>query len=150
MWRAASISKASQWQRTPPIAHRCASTQPPPPRPFNPAVSKRIPPTPPPEEPPVPKKGILSRIWPFSRTQAAERVNEPKDPARGAEAARRVVREGHLDPRYKEAAAKITALICALPIAIYLSYELWRRRFMGVERKQIPTPGMKKDGDGAG
>jgi hypothetical protein len=42
-----------------------------------------------------------------------------------------------LDPRYKQAGSVYTRLIVALPIAIYLSYELYRRRFLGVEQKKI-------------
>lgn len=61
---------------------------------------------------------------------------EPKDPARGAAAMMRVVREGKLDDRYKPAARRITALICALPILIFTSYVLFQRRFMGVEQKK--------------
>ena len=48
----------------------------------------------------------------------------------------RVVREGKLDDRYKPAARRITALICALPILIFTSYVLFQRRFMGVEQKK--------------
>lgn len=54
-----------------------------------------------------------------------------RDPARGLEAARRVVTEGVLDPRYQRAARSYTAIIVALPLALYLSYELYQRRFMG-------------------
>ena len=33
----------------------------------------------------------------------------------------------------------MTAIICALPLALYLSYELFQRRFMGKEQKIRPT-----------
>lgn len=82
------------------------------------------------------KKGIIARLWPF---KAAEPVYlGAHDPARGAEATRRVVREGLLDPRYKAAATRVTALICATPILLYLTWELYQRRFQGKERKRRP------------
>jgi len=54
------------------------------------------------------------------------------------EAAQRYVREGILDPRYRPAARRVTAIICALPLALYLTYELFERRFMGKEQKIRP------------
>ncbi|KAF2717147.1 hypothetical protein K431DRAFT_162105 [Polychaeton citri CBS 116435] len=62
------------------------------------------------------------------------------NPARGADAARRYVREGRLDPRYRPAAIRVTALICALPVLIVSSYFLWQRAILGVERKKMPPP----------
>lgn len=69
------------------------------------------------------------------------------DPQRGIEAARRVVREGVLDPRYSRAAKNFTLVMCALPIAIYTSYELFQRRFRGkLQRGRV----VERDGDGDG
>jgi hypothetical protein len=48
-----------------------------------------------------------------------------------------------LHPRYKRAARNYTAIIVALPIALYTSYELLQRRFGGKEQKKriaLPTP----------
>ena len=147
MWPAA-IRPTAQWRRTYHTTYRLASSQPPPPRPFKPELSKERTPREP-SPPPEPEKGILSRLWPFSNSQAQRLNGEPKDPARGIEASRRVVIEGKLDPRYKDAARMYTALICALPLSIYLSYELWRRRFMGVDKKQIPAfPTAEEAGQG--
>jgi hypothetical protein len=56
-----------------------------------------------------------------------------------------VVREGVLDPRYKGAARKYTAIICALPIVIVLSYVLLQRRFMGKEQKKLPAIKVRED-----
>lgn len=74
-----------------------------------------------------------------SATSTAASQREPKDPARGLEAAKRAVQTGKLDDRYKSAARKYTALMCATPIAIYLSYELYRRLVLGIEQKELPT-----------
>lgn len=49
------------------------------------------------------------------------------------------MREGVLDPRYKEGAKRYTRLIVASPIAIFLTWELYRRRFLGVEQKVVPA-----------
>ncbi|KAI7251920.1 hypothetical protein KC343_g5569 [Hortaea werneckii] len=59
--------------------------------------------------------------------------------ARALEASRRYITEGFKDPRYRSAARRVTAIICALPLALYLSYELFQRRFMGKEQKIRPT-----------
>ncbi|KAI7281148.1 hypothetical protein KC345_g4327 [Hortaea werneckii] len=59
--------------------------------------------------------------------------------ARALEASRRYITEGFKDPRYRSAARRVTAIICALPLALYLSYELFQRRFMGKEQKVRPT-----------
>jgi hypothetical protein len=56
-----------------------------------------------------------------------------------------VVTTGKLDPRYKAAARRWTALICALPIALVLSYELFRRQFLGAEQKKIPIKSVKEE-----
>ncbi|KAI6788607.1 hypothetical protein KC360_g1097 [Hortaea werneckii] len=65
---------------------------------------------------------------------------QPSDTAaRALEASRRYITEGFKDPRYRSAARRVTAIICALPLALYLSYELFQRRFMGKEQKVRPT-----------
>lgn len=69
-----------------------------------------------------------------------------QDPARGYEAARKVVKQGVLDERYKRGAKAYTRIIVAMPLVIYLSYELYRRRFLGVEQKKLPAVGEKKGG----
>lgn len=102
-------------------------------------------------------KEIFSRLWRYassstttSTTTASTAQPEPiypssPDPQRGIEAARRVVREGVLDPRYSRAAKNFTLVMCALPIAIYTSYELFQRRFRGkVQRGRV----VERDGDG--
>ena len=139
--RRASILPSSLWQGLHYRTCRFASSQPPGPRAYKPAApEERISRHPPlPEEPaPEPKKGILSRIWPRPGTRAQHVEPEARNPARGMEAAQRVVREGVLDPRYRPAARRVTALLCALPIAIGLGYELFRRRFLGGEQRKIP------------
>jgi hypothetical protein len=80
-----------------------------------------------------------------SRNSPASNARELGDLARGIEASKRVVTTGKLDPRYKAAARKWTALICALPIALVLSYELFRRQFMGAEQKKIPIKSVKEE-----
>lgn len=93
-------------------------------------------------------KEIFSRLWRYasstssttSTTKSTTAQPEPiypssPDPQRGIEAARRVVREGVLDPRYSRAAKNFTLVMCALPIAIYTSYELFQRRFRGKLQK---------------
>ena len=69
--------------------------------------------------------------------------SQPKEPsdtaARALEASRRYITEGFKDPRYRSAARRVTAIICALPLALYLSYELFQRRFMGKEQKVRPV-----------
>ncbi|KAI7546845.1 hypothetical protein KC331_g5362 [Hortaea werneckii] len=65
---------------------------------------------------------------------------QPSDTAaRALEASRRYITEGFKDPRYRSAARRVTAIICALPLALYLSYELFQRRFMGKEQKLRPV-----------
>ena len=141
MWQVVR-PRISPWQGARFVSRRYASGQPPAPRPWKQTPpEERISRHPAhPEEPqPERKKGFISRLWPFSSTQPSASTNEPKDPKRGLEATIRVVREGVLDPRYKDAAKKYTRLICALPIAIYTSYELYRRRFLGVQQKKVPA-----------
>lgn len=101
-------------------------------------------------------KEIFSRLWRYasssSSTKSTTAQPEPiypssPDPQRGIEAARRVVREGVLDARYSRAAKNFTLVMCALPIAIYTSYELFQRRFRGkVQRGRV----VERDGDGDG
>lgn len=112
-------------------------------------------------------KEILSRLWRYassttpttkssststSTTKSTTAQPEPiypssPDPQRGIEAARRVVREGVLDARYSRAAKNFTLVMCALPIAIYTSYELFQRRFRGKLQKGRVV---ERDGDGDG
>lgn len=93
-------------------------------------------------------KEIFSRLWRYASsttstsTASTASTAQPEpiypsspDPQRGIEAARRVVREGVLDARYSRAAKNFTLVMCALPIAIYTSYELFQRRFRGKVQK---------------
>ena len=45
------------------------------------------------------------------------------------------MREGILDPRYKPASRRVTAIICALPVFLVTSWMLYQREVMGVEQK---------------
>lgn len=102
-------------------------------------------------------KEIFSRLWRYASTSSSTSKSttaqpEPiypssPDPQRGIEAARRVVREGVLDARYSRAAKNFTLVMCALPIAIYTSYELFQRRFRGKLQKGRVV---ERDGDGDG
>lgn len=101
-------------------------------------------------------KEIFSRLWRYASSTSTSKSTtaqpEPiypssPDPQRGIEAARRVVREGVLDARYSRAAKNFTLVMCALPIAIYTSYELFQRRFRGkLQRGRV----VERDGDGDG
>ena len=55
-----------------------------------------------------------------------------------------MVKKGILDPRYKTVAKRLTMAIAAAPVAIYLSYELVQRLFMGKEQKPFPMHKVKK------
>lgn len=108
-------------------------------------------------------KEIFSRLWRYASTTSTSSTAsttsksttaqpEPiypssPDPQRGIEAARRVVREGVLDARYSRAAKNFTLVMCALPIAIYTSYELFQRRFRGKLQKGRVV---EREGDGDG
>lgn len=106
-------------------------------------------------------KEIFSRLWRYasSTSKSTTSTAQPEpiypsspDPQRGIEAARRVVREGVLDARYSRAAKNFTLVMCALPIAIYTSYELFQRRFRGkLQRgRVVEREGGDGDGDGDG
>lgn len=45
------------------------------------------------------------------------------------------MREGILDPRYRPASRRVTAIICALPVLLVTSWMLFERQVMGVEQK---------------
>lgn len=97
-------------------------------------------------------KEIFSRLWRYASSTTKSTPAQPEpiypsspDPQRGIEAARRVVREGVLDARYSRAAKNFTLVMCALPIAIYTSYELFQRRFRGKLQKGRVV---ERDGDG--
>ncbi|KAF2207426.1 hypothetical protein CERZMDRAFT_91765 [Cercospora zeae-maydis SCOH1-5] len=124
-------------------------TPPPPPQPYKPIPAKElVPNNPDASAQPLPKKkSLLSRLWPFRRSPAAI-YSRSQDPTRGLEAARRVVKEGFLDPRYRHMARRVTAVICAMPILLYTSYELFQRRFMGKEQKTRPVIAPAEDGRG--
>lgn len=104
-------------------------------------------------------KEIFSRLWRYASststsTTTTSTTAQPEpiypsapDPQRGIEAARRVVREGVLDARYSRAAKNFTLVMCALPIAIYTSYELFQRRFRGKLQKGRVV---EREGDGDG
>lgn len=143
----------------PPPTAAAAAAAPPPPRPFKPLPAhERI--TRYPDHAledsatSTEKKGkgggkeIFSRLWRYASsttstsTASTASTAQPEpiypsspDPQRGIEAARRVVREGVLDARYSRAAKNFTLVMCALPIAIYTSYELFQRRFRGKVQK---------------
>ncbi|KAH9822879.1 hypothetical protein Tdes44962_MAKER00707 [Teratosphaeria destructans] len=126
----------------PPCRRRCYSAaRPPPPRPYQPDErSPKSPPQPPAPPPSTPKpRSFLSRLNPFAPPEppqpAAPVVKEPQDISRGWEATRKVITTGVLEPRYRPAARRVTAIIVGLPIVIGLGYELFQRRFMGKERK---------------
>lgn len=101
-------------------------------------------------------KEIFSRLWRYASSTSTTSTTSTKaqpepiypsspDPQRGIEAARRVVREGVLDARYSRAAKNFTLVMCALPIAIYTSYELFQRRFRGkLQRGRV----VEREGDG--
>lgn len=61
------------------------------------------------------------------------------DPQRGIEASLNVARGGKLDPRYRPAARRVLAIMIALPVTLVLSWELYQRRFMGKEKRPIPS-----------
>lgn len=114
-------------------------------------------------------KEIFSRLWRYASSTTTSTLSttttkstsksttaqpEPiypssPDPQRGIEAARRVVREGVLDARYSRAAKNFTLVMCALPIAIYTSYELFQRRFRGkLQKGRVVDRDGEGDGDG--
>lgn len=109
-------------------------------------------------------KEIFSRLWRYASstkststtTTSAASTAQPiypssPDPQRGIEAAKRVVREGVLDARYSRAAKNFTLVMCALPIAIYTSYELFQRRFRGkLQKGRVVEREGEGDGDGDG
>lgn len=124
----------------PSAAIRAYATQAPPPvKPYQtgPLPPKGYKPPPTPESttseptPPTPIPSFLER--------------EPLDPARGAAASLRVAREGVLDPRYKPAARRVVAIICALPVFIVMSWVLYQREFMGVEQKKHKPRGEQSE-----
>ncbi|KAK0782765.1 hypothetical protein LTS02_012069 [Friedmanniomyces endolithicus] len=135
---------------------RYASTakpsQPPEPRAFKPIPpSERVSKTPQNEAIEVtkpPKQSLIRRLFSTRPEQPGSNA-EPRDITRGLEASQRVVRDGILDARYRPAARRVTAIICALPIAIYLSYELFERRFMGKEQKVRPVHAAREEEGGA-
>ena len=130
---------APLWSRLTYVSRRSASTRPPEARPYRPGLRGELEARQPPQplEPPEPaKKSFWSRLSPFG---APVLDTGPKDPERGAEAARRVVKEGVLDPRYKNAARTYTTLIVSSTLAIGLSFELYKRRFRGAAQKPIPA-----------
>lgn len=156
-----------------PATAAAAAAAPPPPRPFKPLPAhERVARYPDHalEDPPASTekkakggggraKEIFSRLWRYassststSTTKSTTAQPEPiypssPDPQRGIEAARRVVREGVLDARYSRAAKNFTLVMCALPIAIYTSYELFQRRFRGKLQKGRVV---EREGDGDG
>lgn len=151
----------------PTTAAAAAAAAPPPPRPFKPLPAhERIARYPDhaleDSATSTEKKGkeIFSRLWRYATstststttTKSAASTAQPiypssPDPQRGIEAARRVVREGVLDARYSRAAKNFTLVMCALPIAIYTSYELFQRRFRGKLQKGRVV---EREGDGDG
>lgn len=127
--------RSPRWPRSPHQIRRYANAAPPP-REYQKPPAKAKPAIEVTPEEPAKKPGLLSRLLPKPRRDPA--VYGPKDPERGMEAAQRVVKTGQLDDRYKGAARRYTLIVVMLPLVIYLPYELYKRRFLGVERKQIP------------
>lgn len=130
---------------------------PPPPRPYKPRPSR--PPKPPvidetagtasnPIKQPSLHRRIINRLFSTRDPAPPSPSQPPRDLVRGLEASRRVVRDGVLDPRYRPAARKVTAIIVAMPMVIYLGYELAMRRFGGKEVKRREYVGMEVDGGG--
>ncbi|KAF2768815.1 hypothetical protein EJ03DRAFT_351828 [Teratosphaeria nubilosa] len=116
--------------------------RPPPPRPYQLAERSPKPSPQPPAPPSGPKpRSFLSWLNPFAPPEppqpATPVVKEPQDLSRGWEATRRVITTGVLEPRYRPAARRVTAIIVGLPIVIGLGYELFQRRFMGKARKVL-------------
>jgi hypothetical protein len=48
--------------------------------------------------------------------------------------------------QYKHVYKKVNRIYVALPIAIYLTYELWQRRFNGKEQKKLEEPLAAREG----
>ena len=132
MSRATTRPVVSLWRRSIYQTTRLASAPPPKPHDFKPNLSREA----------VNDEEASADA---SRNSAASKAREPGDLARGIEASKRVVTTGKLDPRYKAAARRWTALICAMPIALVLSYELFRRHFLGAEQKSIPIKPVKEE-----
>ena len=133
MLRATTRPVVSSWRHPIYSATRLAGMQPPKSRDFKPNLSREA----------VDSEESSADS---SRNSPASKGKEPGDLARGIEASKRVVTSGKLDPKYKAAARRWTALICAMPIALVLSYELFRRQFMGAEQKELPVkPAKEKD-----
>lgn len=112
---------------------RTYSTQPPPAGPF------KTGPLPPKAPKPSPQQSKPAPLPDFLK-------REPLDPARGAAATQRVVREGVLDPRYKPASRRVIAIICAVPIFLVTSWVLFQRQFMGVEQKKRHVGSQEREG----
>lgn len=101
-------------------------------------------------EPPEPPKqpSLLSRIWPFKRSKPRQETLDfgKPDLNRGIQASRDVVKKGVLNPRYRGIAMRITIAMAVSPVAIYLTYELYERRFGGKEQKPFPMHKVKTSG----
>jgi len=110
-------------RRLPRLLRTYATAPPPPPRQYKPAPPR-------------------AEAEPSPTLDSPKPKHEPPDPARGQAAMIRYVTEGKLDPRYKPAARRVTAIICAVPILIYTSWLLHKRLVLGEEQKRI----VHKDG----
>lgn len=97
------------------------------PRPFQPrATSERI---------TRPSKVVVSPSRaPQKRDLLHRREKEPRQPveqtkdiSQGMAAARKVVSDGYLDPRYRPTARRVIAIIVSLPIVIVFGWELLHR-----------------------
>ncbi|WPH02095.1 Hypothetical protein R9X50_00495000 [Acrodontium crateriforme] len=133
--RSAAGSVRSNWRTA--FYSTSRNQGPPTPKAYKPSPANPAAPKPKLEEPALPitppkKPSLLSRLSPFKPDPF---LAEPRDFARGIAASQQVVRTGVLPARYRPAARKIISIICALPIALYLSWELYQRRFMGKEQK---------------
>ncbi|KAK6424511.1 hypothetical protein LTR95_016377 [Oleoguttula sp. CCFEE 5521] len=107
-------------------SYTTSSVKPPPLPPARPFETNPPPSSP---EPDAPSPSVASQIYLSA---------EPLDPARGYAATMRVAREGVLDKRYRPAARRVTAIICAVPVLLVTSWVLYKRQFLGEEQKRIP------------
>lgn len=151
--RCSAFSKQTL-QRT----QRRYASAPPQPRPYRPATTeereaRRRAPDEDFETKPPKKRGRLAWLNPFADpapskpTEAPEPVSqEPRDPQRGIEAARRYLQDGVVDPKYKSAATKVIFGLAAMVVAIGLTPEVYKRTFKGKKRKEVPPAKSETEG----
>jgi hypothetical protein len=99
-----------------------------------------MPATPPSPRPPAPLHRPQPRVAPaLQRPSSNARAPKPTP-----------VKPGYFrsDLEYKEVFKKVNRIYVALPIAIYLTYELWQRRFNGKEQKKLEEPLAARESSG--